>query len=73
MPYGGTDDLVATADCVADTDVLQVAAVFGQYEAAEDSIMESHHGGRVEIPISRSVRTFTKPASEVALLSTSER
>lgn len=41
MPYGGVDDLVAAADSVADTDVLQVGAFFDQHDDAEELLMEA--------------------------------
>jgi hypothetical protein len=40
-PYGGVDALVAAADSVADTDVLQVSAFFDQHEDAEDLLNDS--------------------------------
>jgi hypothetical protein len=41
MPYGGVDDLVAAADSVADTDVLQVGAFFDQHEDAEELLLDA--------------------------------
>jgi hypothetical protein len=41
LPFGGVDALVAAADSVADTDVLQVGAFFDQHEDAEELLNES--------------------------------
>jgi hypothetical protein len=41
-PYGGMDDLVAAADSVADTEVLQVGAFFDQHEDAEELLTDTN-------------------------------
>lgn len=40
-PYSGTDSLLATADAVADTDVLQVRSFLDQHDDADELIFES--------------------------------